>query len=268
MSSRISAVSPRRRFAGQVVRQDWPVQPRPPLDGWHVFATGDGRSVAVAPGVMALLETVERDHAPLETGGLLFGRCYRDGAGSYVLVTHAQVPELAGEVEETPATVRITADGAIAMVARARRAEPLADQVGWWHTHPSFEAYFSSVDLAEQARWVSPLSVGLVLSGLAAADPRHAVFVGPESEPTERELDDEDDPQHELPEPDGIPAEDQVAFEVSTREPPVHVAKAAPQTALTALLAAVLVLAAILIGLLILSAAASIGSVSPEVTLR
>ncbi|WP_445147767.1 Mov34/MPN/PAD-1 family protein [Baekduia sp. Peel2402] len=173
------------RFHGRTVNAGLPVRPRPIGSGWHVWRTADGRSAIVAEGVVAVIRAVERDESPQETGGILFGRGFRDWAGEYVLVTHAERPHR-GEVLGTVSTVAITAEGAAAMGRRAQQAQPVADVVGWYHTHPSYAAYFSDVDRAEQRRWPSPLAIGLVMSGRDDAEPRYSVFVGPESAATVR----------------------------------------------------------------------------------
>jgi proteasome lid subunit RPN8/RPN11 len=145
----------------------------------------DGRRVFLARRVLRDLAHLERSEHPDETGGLLFGRYFSDGEHACTIVTELVVPQR-GEVLGTPTTVTITAQAAERMIARAWQKDPLLTPVGWGHTHPRFEAYFSGTDRAEQRAWREPGSVGLVISGLARAAESYRVFVGPESTPARR----------------------------------------------------------------------------------
>ena len=60
---------------------------------------------------------------------------------------------------------RVRASGpAVYRTTRAlRRAFPIADLVGWWHSHPGFGTHFSSTDRETQATYSAPWSVGLVV---------------------------------------------------------------------------------------------------------
>ena len=174
--------TPRVRGRARVV--ELTVRPRPGSEEWCRHVTVDDRSVLVHDTALLTMRATERRHAPDETGGLLLGRVFRDGEGPYVLVTSA-VPPRAGEVDGTRSTIRITASGSDAMGKRGQSRDPAADVVGWFHTHPEYPAYFSSVDEEEQAHWPFALAVGLVISGLRApgAPDEYAVYVGPTSEP-------------------------------------------------------------------------------------
>ena len=174
---------PPSRMRGRIRSFEPPLRPMP--HGYHYaeFETADGRRVFIHHEVLADLRAIERAEHPNETAGLLFGRTFTDGANQCALVRHLIRPRV-GEVIGTPVTVTITAEGSSRMSRRAQECHPCADAVGWAHTHPTFGAYFSGTDRAEQAIWTSPASVGLVISGLPEADPRYEVFVGPESTPT------------------------------------------------------------------------------------
>ncbi len=160
-----------------------PLRPIPRGDHYTEFETDDGRRVFIHRDVLTELAALERDEHPNESAGLLFGRSFTDGANQCALVRHLIRPA-AGEVIGTPVTVTITAEGSNRMSQRAQERFPCADAVGWAHTHPTFGAYFSGTDKAEQAIWTSPAAVGLVASGLPNADPPFEVFVGPNSTPT------------------------------------------------------------------------------------
>lgn len=180
-----AAVAAGARITGRARTVELPVRPRPRGgDNWHVHATADGRSIFVHVDALRTVRATERGHSPDETGGLLLGRAFRDADGRYVLVTSAEPPR-GREVEGSRAAVRITAAGSAAMERRAQTREPAAEVVGWFHTHPTYPAYFSGVDREEQAQWPFALSVGLVISGEHEADSpeEYAVFVGPRASP-------------------------------------------------------------------------------------
>jgi proteasome lid subunit RPN8/RPN11 len=173
----------RPRMSGRIRRHESPLRPLPTGLAYREFVSADRRRVFVHREVLEDLAALERAEHPNETAGLLFGRIFTDGSGECALVRHLIRPE-PGEVLGTPATVTITTEGSSRMSGRAQERYPCADAVGWAHTHPTFKAYFSSTDRAEQSVWTSPASVGLVVSGLPDAVPRFEVFVGPESTST------------------------------------------------------------------------------------
>lgn len=171
------------RMTGGVRRTALPLLRGAPDPGRFVeHRTEDGRRAFVAKSVLCALERLERLDHPIETACLLFGGFFSDGENPCAIVTKLVFPE-PEEVIGTRSTVTITAEGAERMIVRAWREDPLLKPLGWGHTHPLFEAYFSHVDLEEQRVWKEPASVGIVISGLEAPKARYRVFVGPESEP-------------------------------------------------------------------------------------
>lgn len=173
------------RMTGRVRKTALPLMRRAPDRQRFVeHRTADGRRVFLAKRVLEDLAALERSEHPVETACLLFGGFFSDGEHTCAVVTRMIFPD-PGEVEGTEATVTITAEGAEAMIERAWQEDPLLKPLGWGHTHPRFEAYFSHVDREEQRVWTEPASVGVVISGLAAPRDRYQVFVGPESEPAE-----------------------------------------------------------------------------------
>ena len=146
--------------------------------------TEDGRRVFVAKSVLSDLARLERLDHPIETACLLFGGFFTDGKRACAIVTKLIFPE-PGEVIGNRSMVTLTADGVEQMIARAWLEDPLLKPLGWGHTHPLFEAYFSHVDREEQGVWTEPTSVGIVISGLETPQARYRVFVGPESEPAD-----------------------------------------------------------------------------------
>jgi proteasome lid subunit RPN8/RPN11 len=173
------------RMTGSVRVTALPLMRRAPDPASFIeHRTADGRGIFIAKSVLADLAALERSEHPVETASLLFGGFFSDGENTCAIVTKLVLPE-PGEVEGTPSTVTITAEGAERMIERAWLDDPLLKPLGWGHTHPCFEAYFSGVDREEQSVWREPASVGLVISGLAEPRERYRVFVGPESEPAE-----------------------------------------------------------------------------------
>jgi proteasome lid subunit RPN8/RPN11 len=173
------------RMTGSVRRTAPPLMRRAPDPASFVeHRTADGRGVFIAKSVLADLADLERSEHPVETASLLFGGFFSDGENVCAIVTRLVLPK-PGEVVGTPSTVTITAEGSEQMIERAWLEDPLLKPLGWGHTHPCFEAYFSGVDREEQSVWTEPASVGLVMSGLAEPRDRYRVFVGPESEPAE-----------------------------------------------------------------------------------
>jgi proteasome lid subunit RPN8/RPN11 len=169
-----------RRFQGQVVTAQVPVRPRPRSGDWAVHRASDGRVAFIAPSVLTTAFAAQRRYAPDETAGLVFGRGYRDAEGQYVVATGAQTPR-AGEVIGSVSTVEITAEGAEAMTQRYHEHDFVADLIGWWHTHPSYTAYFSGTDRDEQGRWNTPVSVGIVVAGEPRGGDPYAVYIGPDA---------------------------------------------------------------------------------------
>jgi proteasome lid subunit RPN8/RPN11 len=202
------------RMRGHVRTTAVPLLRATPDPGRYVqHVTEDGRRVFIAHRVLEDLAELERAEHPDETGGLLFGGFFTHESQMCAVVNELVTPE-DGEVIGTPATVTITAAGSERMIARAWRRDPLLRPVGWGHTHPRFEAFFSATDRDEQQRWREPASVGLVLSGLASPTVRHRVFVGPDAMPAEpvavlRDLT-----------PDGLPQDAAEAAAATTTPPP------------------------------------------------
>lgn len=180
-----SSPETRPRFSGRMVTVPLPVRPRPRDGDWITHRADDGRTVLLAPAVLAEVHRIEREHAPDETGGMLFGRFFADSEGPYAVVSFATAPE-PGEVIGEVSTVQITASGAHAMAGRAQAERFEIDVVGWYHTHPLFEAYFSATDRHEQGTWASALAVGLVVAGPGCRREPYKVYVGPDAAETRR----------------------------------------------------------------------------------
>jgi proteasome lid subunit RPN8/RPN11 len=171
----------KQRMAGRIRSVELPLlRGLPDPANYCEHVAPDGRRVFLFRDVLRDLAELELSEHPIETAGLLFGAHLSDGLHTCTVVNKVFTPR-PGEVLGTHSSVTITPDGAERMIARARREDPVLMPVGWGHTHPCFQAYFSDVDRAEQRNWRHAGSVGLVLSGLQDARPRYRVFVGPES---------------------------------------------------------------------------------------
>nr|WP_062337226.1 Mov34/MPN/PAD-1 family protein [Herbidospora sakaeratensis] len=156
-------------------RVDAPFRPRTAYAGHLRFTVDRHFSVYVAPAVAARLRRLAREAAPLETGGLLAGRAFRDDHGSYLLVTAmAAAPPVAGG----HSTFHLTPEGTENLRADLAAHDPNADVTGWWHSHLAPSSY-SSVDRANQSMWANPAHVGLLV--FAQGSPWAALYVGPGS---------------------------------------------------------------------------------------
>jgi proteasome lid subunit RPN8/RPN11 len=132
-------------------------------------------AVLVKPEAARGMRVAAARALPVETGGLLSGRALRDDDGSYVVISgFVEAPPNAGQA----ATFRINPHEVREMRADAARADPGADEVGWWHTHRGKSSY-SQVDRNTQEMFERPDSVGLLVfaSGPALA----TAYVGPDA---------------------------------------------------------------------------------------
>ncbi len=132
-------------------------------------------SVLVKPEAARGMRAAAVRAQPHETGGLLSGRALRDDEGSYVVISgFVEAPPNAGQ----PATFRINPEEVREMRADAARADPGADEVGWWHTHRS-QSSFSQIDRNTQQMFERPDSVGLLV--FAGGQALATAYVGPDA---------------------------------------------------------------------------------------
>lgn len=155
-----------------------------PADNQDFFAfvsTSDGFRAYVHRKVLEYIKGEAARAAPDETIGLLAGRvCFDPGTGPYTLVLDADGAR-GDEVEASPGYVRITAAGQASVRARLERTSPDREIVGWYHSHPKYEARFSPIDETEQATWADPGHLGIVYSGVDRAEP-FGVYRGPQAD--------------------------------------------------------------------------------------
>ena len=165
-----------RTLNGQRIKPTLELNEPPPSSHEFVVSRGTGaclRREARAPR----RDSLTRLNLPNETGAVLMGRTFTDGRHAFTVVTDL-IPPRYGEVIGSVATVEITAEGRRRMEIEGRLRDPLARAIGWMHSHPVQQAFFSATDVAEQGKWASPPAWSRVL-GRTDADPRWRVFVGP-----------------------------------------------------------------------------------------
>jgi proteasome lid subunit RPN8/RPN11 len=116
-------------------------------------------TVLVLHSVMNRLR--ERSHLalPVETGGLLAGRVFRDEQGPYTVVLEF--------VEAAPSAgglglFRLSPEATHAIKDRLALVAPACDVVGWFHSHPS-PMHYSQTDRANQRLWSDPNHVGILV---------------------------------------------------------------------------------------------------------
>jgi proteasome lid subunit RPN8/RPN11 len=169
-------------------------------------STRDGFRAYVRSEVLEHIKGEAERAAPNETIGLLAGRfCYDPSTGPYTLVLDADGAHGA-EVEASPGYVRITAAGQATVRTRLERANPDREIVGWYHSHPRYEARFSNVDESEQATWTDAGHLGIVYSGIDRAEP-FGVYRGPHADRLSRQGYQTQRPTVFIPPPEARPAD-------------------------------------------------------------
>jgi len=165
-------------FKIEGIHQAVSFRPRMAFEGYHVFDDGDS-AVLIGPDTALDLRKAASAAAgqarPRETGGLLAGRVLRDAGGQYLVVS--------GFVEAEPgsgnrAAFYISPEATAGLREKSSRTYPMADVVGWWHSHPR-PSSFSQTDLSTQSIWKQPTSLGLLV--FAAGEPWAAAYVGPQA---------------------------------------------------------------------------------------
>ncbi|HEY7327866.1 MAG TPA: Mov34/MPN/PAD-1 family protein [Gemmataceae bacterium] len=166
-------------FQGTIIRNQPTYRPRPDtMPGYHKFTKGT-YDAFVAHSALEAIAWRAREAAPDEMIGHLVGRPFRDAKGSYAVVTEAIVAESA---RCGPATVQTSFDDETGLLDTLLANHPLAERLGWFHSHPFPMAKYSATDRENQRFWSEPYQLGL----LAYFDRDKSVsiigFRGPESE--------------------------------------------------------------------------------------
>ena len=137
----------------------------------------DGFELFIHKRVVARLAYFLRQTVPNEAIGLLAGRPGIDGRGEYIVITGA-IRARDDEVNATPGRVHIDTVNQQALRRQLEIKEPIAEPIGWWHTHPRGPDTFSSEDFREQATWPESYHVGVLISGRSER-PILTVYRGP-----------------------------------------------------------------------------------------
>jgi proteasome lid subunit RPN8/RPN11 len=153
------------------------LRPRATPDFAVFKSNNDDFEAYVLYSVLGKIDSELARAKPLETIGLLAGRVMRDTEGPYTLVLACEDAR-GDETEATPGHVRITAHGHAKLRRRLELSAFGLDLVGWYHSHPTFPAQFSSVDTIEQSTLKDPHHVGIVASGIDHQKP-YGVYKGP-----------------------------------------------------------------------------------------
>ena len=162
-------------FRVEGLRQTAHFLPRATFPDYYRFE--DARcAVLIEPKAAQAMRAAAERARPRETGGLLSGRALRDDHGSYVVVSgFIEAEQAAGQV----AAFHITTKQLGVLRTLAARANPGADEVGWWHSHTAPSQY-SQTDHNTQRMFERDDSVGLLV--FASGKYLAAAYVGPNAQ--------------------------------------------------------------------------------------
>jgi proteasome lid subunit RPN8/RPN11 len=169
----------RAPFQGTIIRNEPAYRARPvTVPGYHKFSNGE-YDAFVQLSTLEVIADKARQAAPNEMIGYLVGRPFCDAKGPYAVVTDAIFAQSA---RCGPMTVETTLDDERGLLTTLLVDHPLAERLGWFHSHPFFMPTYSPTDLENQRFWSEPYQLGL----LACLDPAGSVsifaFRGPEAE--------------------------------------------------------------------------------------
>lgn len=153
--------------------------PAPSQSGWLRFGGEQEGRVYLSVGVGDSLQAWAEEAQPHETMGILAGRPCEDAEGPYTLVVGAVQ---ARDPETGRAHVFTDSAGMAELVADLRERFPIAEVVGWWHTHPGYGTRFSVVDEQTQATFTARSCVGLVVDPTLPRPQALGVYLGPASQ--------------------------------------------------------------------------------------
>ncbi|MBI4438185.1 Mov34/MPN/PAD-1 family protein [Candidatus Uhrbacteria bacterium] len=152
--------------------------PAPEEPGWSRFGDALGVAVYLSEAVLDDLVAWARAAVPRETMGLLAGRACEDADGPYTLVTGAV---RAVRADAGHAHVFAGVEEMAALMEDLRWGWPIAEVVGWWHTHPGYGTRFSRTDEATQATFPAASSVGVVIDPSLPIGQGTGAYLGPRS---------------------------------------------------------------------------------------
>lgn len=118
--------------------------------------------------------------SPLEVGGLLLGVCYSFPGHYFWYVDDFVFSE---PLENTHFSLRISPEVWQLANEKIKKEKRLPGMIlGWFHTHPHFEAFFSATDRTTQKHYFQfSFALGIVFNPYSREDIR--IYTGPESVP-------------------------------------------------------------------------------------
>jgi proteasome lid subunit RPN8/RPN11 len=159
-------------------QQPLPFVGRPNGSGkFSCFMAPDGFVAYISDEVLRAM--IEEAKYTDERMGLLAGRVLSDEKGPYTLVLASESAQ-ENEIDASPSRVLLSGPGSIKVRHRLENRAYGLDIIGWYHTHPTFTARFSSVDTIEQSTWSDSNHIGIVVSGLRTSE-RFGVYRGPKA---------------------------------------------------------------------------------------
>lgn len=128
--------------------------------------------------LMRDLQAAARRAAPLETGGLLVGRVFRDDQGRYAaVVDFVEAPPGTGTTGHIVMSSELITD----LRRQAAREQPTSDVIGWWHSHLT-ESDYSQTDRMTQQTWTDPENVGILVYARPNGTHIGKVHLGPDGD--------------------------------------------------------------------------------------
>lgn len=132
-------------------------------------------TLLIEPGIAGRIRAAAERALPNETGGLLAGRSLRDEDGQYAIVSgYAEARPGSG----APAAFEVPMEELQTLREENARANPDADEMGWWHSHPA-PSGFSLTDFGTQRWFDREDSVGLLV--FASGAQWGTAYMGPKA---------------------------------------------------------------------------------------
>lgn len=169
-------------------------RPEPSAEYARYSSGRDSFEAIITQSVLDEIYEQSLNAKPDEIAGLLAGRTWQDTNGPYTIILAAGLATKQ-YVESSASRVKVSGAGVSEVRQRIETAHWSMDILGWYHSHPTYTAYFSSVDESEQATWTDPNNIGIVISCIPNEE-RFGVYRGPRCErlalkPPARNMDEE-----------------------------------------------------------------------------
>jgi len=135
-------------------------------------------TVAILKDVVPAL-TSHAASSRAEVAGLLMGSVWQDEDGTLIVVRHSVPADDQVETSGTHVTFRAAAWDSLSRAVDASGESALV--VGWYHSHPSLGAFFSSTDRhTQQSFFREPWQIGIVVDPVRG---EQKAFQGPMADP-------------------------------------------------------------------------------------